>query len=61
VPISVFPFTGHKQSFFGDLHCMGRDGVAFFTETRAVTSYWFSDEDLKGKKVGTWEGTMTRT
>jgi len=61
VPISVFPITGHKQSFFGDLHCMGRDGVAFFTETRAVTSYWFSDEDLKGKKVGTWEGTMTRT
>jgi malonate-semialdehyde dehydrogenase (acetylating)/methylmalonate-semialdehyde dehydrogenase len=61
VPISVFPFTGHKQSFFGDLHCLGRDAVAFFTETRAVTSYWFNAEDLKGKKVGTWEGSMTRT
>jgi malonate-semialdehyde dehydrogenase (acetylating)/methylmalonate-semialdehyde dehydrogenase len=61
VPISVFPFTGHKQSFFGDLHCMGRDGVAFFTETRAVTSYWFNEEDIKGKKVGTWEGSITRT
>jgi len=60
VPISVFPFTGHKHSFFGDLHVMGRDGVAFYTETKVVTSYWFSEEDLKGEKVGTWEGTITR-
>ena len=33
VPFSIFPFTGHKDSFFGDLHAMGKDGVAFFTET----------------------------
>ncbi len=26
VPLGIFGFTGHKQSFFGDLHCMGRDG-----------------------------------
>ena len=61
VPISAFPFCGHKQSFFGDLHVMGKDGVAFFTETKAVTSYWFTEEDLKGERVGTWEGTITRT
>jgi malonate-semialdehyde dehydrogenase (acetylating)/methylmalonate-semialdehyde dehydrogenase len=61
VPISVFPFSGHKSSFFGDLHVMGRDGVAFFTETKAVTSYWFDEADLKGEKVGTWEGTISRT
>jgi malonate-semialdehyde dehydrogenase (acetylating)/methylmalonate-semialdehyde dehydrogenase len=61
VPISVFPFSGHKSSFYGDLHVMGRDGVAFFTETKAVTSYWFDDEALKGDKVGTWEGTITRS
>ncbi len=60
VPLSVFPFCGHKHSFFGDLHVMGRDGVAFFTETKAVTSYWFSAADLQGEKVGTWEGTVTR-
>ncbi|HEY3383926.1 MAG TPA: CoA-acylating methylmalonate-semialdehyde dehydrogenase [Vicinamibacterales bacterium] len=60
VPISAFPFAGHKASFFGDLHVMGRDGVAFFTETKAVTSYWFGAEDLKGEKVSTWEGTITR-
>jgi malonate-semialdehyde dehydrogenase (acetylating)/methylmalonate-semialdehyde dehydrogenase len=61
VPISVFPFSGHKSSFFGDLHVMGRDGVAFFTETKAVTSYWFDEADMRGDKVGTWEGTISRT
>ena len=61
VPISVFPFSGHKNSFFGDLHVMGRDGVMFYTETKAVTSFWFDEEALKGEKVGTWEGTITRS
>ncbi len=61
VPISVFPFSGHKSSFFGDLHVMGRDGVIVYTETKAVTSFWFDEEALKGDKVGTWEGTITRS
>ena len=59
VPFSIFPFTGHKNSFFGDLHAMGKDGVAFFTETKAVTSVWFTEEDAK-KAVSTWDGTLTR-
>ena len=59
VPFSIFPFTGHKDSFFGDLHAMGKDGVAFFTETKAVTSVWFTQEDAK-KAVSTWDGTLTR-
>ncbi|MDR1935201.1 MAG: CoA-acylating methylmalonate-semialdehyde dehydrogenase [Candidatus Accumulibacter sp.] len=59
VPFSIFPFTGHKNSFFGDLHAMGKDGVAFFTETKAVTSVWFTDEDSQ-KAVSTWDGTLTR-
>ena len=59
VPFSIFPFTGHKDSFFGDLHAMGKDGVAFFTETKAVTSVWFTEEDAK-KAVSTWDGTLTR-
>ncbi|MDF2612167.1 MAG: CoA-acylating methylmalonate-semialdehyde dehydrogenase, partial [Lachnospiraceae bacterium] len=33
VPIGVFPFSGHKNSFFGDLHCLGKDGVRFYTES----------------------------
>ncbi|OGS33721.1 MAG: methylmalonate-semialdehyde dehydrogenase (acylating) [Elusimicrobia bacterium RIFOXYB2_FULL_49_7] len=40
-PHSLFPFCGHKDSFFGDLHTLGRDGAAFFTETKSVTSTWF--------------------
>ncbi|MGI5835051.1 MAG: CoA-acylating methylmalonate-semialdehyde dehydrogenase [Chloroflexota bacterium] len=60
VPVSFFPFSGHKESFFGDLHVLGRDGVAFYTEAKCVTSRWFTEEDLKVKKVSTWEGTITR-
>ncbi len=59
VPLGIFGFTGHKQSFFGDLHVMGRDGFAFYTETKNVTSTWFSElEETKGK-VDTWDGTIT--
>jgi malonate-semialdehyde dehydrogenase (acetylating)/methylmalonate-semialdehyde dehydrogenase len=60
VPISAFPFSGHKSSFFGDLHVMGRDGVAFYTETKSVTTHWFTPAEMLDTKVGTWEGTITR-
>lgn len=59
VPLGIFGFTGHKNSFFGDLHVMGRDGFAFFTETKVVTNTWFSEEETISKKVDTWDGTMT--
>jgi malonate-semialdehyde dehydrogenase (acetylating)/methylmalonate-semialdehyde dehydrogenase len=38
VPLGMFGFTGCKNSFFGDLHAMGTDGVQFFTELKNVTS-----------------------
>ena len=59
VPLGIFGFTGHKQSFFGDLHCMGRDGFIFFTESKNVTATWFKGKTIP-KKVSTWDGTMTR-
>jgi malonate-semialdehyde dehydrogenase (acetylating)/methylmalonate-semialdehyde dehydrogenase len=59
VPLGVFGFTGHKQSFFGDLHCMGRDGFIFYTESKNVTATWFAGKAAP-KKVSTWDGTMTR-
>jgi malonate-semialdehyde dehydrogenase (acetylating)/methylmalonate-semialdehyde dehydrogenase len=59
VPLGVFGFTGHKQSFFGDLHCMGRDGFIFYTETKNVTSTWFTGKAVP-VKASTWDGTMTR-
>ena len=37
VPVSFFPFAGHKDSFFGESHVFGLDGIRFFTETKCVT------------------------
>ena len=34
VPVSFFPFAGHKDSFFGESHVFGLDGIRFFTETK---------------------------
>ena len=58
VPVGVFPFAGHKLSFFGDLHCLGKDGYRFYTESRCVTSHWFAEEEKKSSKVSTWDGTI---
>ena len=58
VPLGIFGFTGHKDSFFGDLHVMGMDGIRFFTEQKNVTSTWFDDKS-ECQKVDTWDGTVT--
>ena len=58
VPVGIFGFTGHKNSFFGDLHIMGKDGFSFYTETKCVTSTWFSEEEEAAGAVDTWDGTM---
>jgi len=60
VPVSFFPFAGHKDSFFGESHVFGVDGIRFFTETKCVTTRWFTEADKKQKKVNTWEGTVVR-
>src|SRR5919199_5004079 len=39
-PVAYFPFSGWKDSFFGDLHATGRDGVEFYTERKVVISRW---------------------
>jgi malonate-semialdehyde dehydrogenase (acetylating)/methylmalonate-semialdehyde dehydrogenase len=40
-PMAFFPFTGWKNSFFGDLHAHGKDAVAFYTEQKVIMSRWF--------------------
>ena len=60
VPVSFFPFAGHKDSFFGESHVFGLDGIRFFTESKCVTSRWFTEAEKKEKKVGTWEGTVNK-
>jgi malonate-semialdehyde dehydrogenase (acetylating)/methylmalonate-semialdehyde dehydrogenase len=58
VPIGIFPFCGHKDSFFGDLHCLGKDAYRFYTESKAVTTHWFDEEEMKNTQVSTWDGTI---
>lgn len=59
VPVGFFSFTGHKKSFFGDLHILGKDGMRFYTETKSVTTHWFDEEEKKQVEVSTWDGTIT--
>lgn len=58
VPTGVFPFCGHKSSFFGDLHCLGKDAYRFYTETKAVTAHWFDEHESRSTQVSTWDGTI---
>lgn len=58
VPVGIFGFTGQKQSFFGDLHMMGRDGFIFYTESRNVTCTWFAEDQENYGKVDTWDGMV---
>ncbi len=58
VPVGFFSFTGHKYSFFGDLHCLGRDSFKFFTDSKTVTTHWFDEHEAKSTKVSTWDGTI---
>ena len=39
-PMAFFPFSGARQSFFGDLHAQGRHAVEFYTETKVVVERW---------------------
>ncbi len=58
VPIGVFPFSGHKLSFFGDLHCHGKDAWRFYTESKTVTTRWFDEEEIRKEVVSTWDGSL---
>ena len=39
-PMAFFPFSGWKDSFFGDLHAQGRHAIEFFTQTKVVVERW---------------------
>jgi acyl-CoA reductase-like NAD-dependent aldehyde dehydrogenase len=40
-PMAWFPFTGWNQSFFGDLHIQGVEGMQFYTRQKTTMSRWF--------------------
>jgi malonate-semialdehyde dehydrogenase (acetylating) / methylmalonate-semialdehyde dehydrogenase len=48
-PMAVFPFSGWNESFFGDLHIQGLEGVQFYTRARVVLTRW-----NPGGKRSTW-------
>ncbi len=39
-PMAFFPFSGWKESFFGDMHGQGMDAVEFFTQKKVVIERW---------------------
>ncbi|WP_404332865.1 CoA-acylating methylmalonate-semialdehyde dehydrogenase [Mesobacillus maritimus] len=39
-PMAFFPFSGWKNSFYGDLHANGSDGVEFYTRRKMLTARW---------------------
>jgi malonate-semialdehyde dehydrogenase (acetylating)/methylmalonate-semialdehyde dehydrogenase len=39
-PMAMFPFTGHKASFFGDQHMQGKEGIAFYAQQRMIMTRW---------------------
>ena len=46
-PMAQFPFSGWKESFFGDLHGQSRHAVEFFTQTKVVVERWLKDWSRK--------------
>ncbi len=39
--MAMFPFTGWDDSFYGDLHIQGKEGVQFYTQQKVVSTRWF--------------------
>jgi len=39
-PMAFFPFSGWKESFFGDLHGQTSHAVEFYTQTKVVIERW---------------------
>jgi malonate-semialdehyde dehydrogenase (acetylating)/methylmalonate-semialdehyde dehydrogenase len=46
-PMAYFPFSGWKNSFFGDMHGQGRDGVEFYTDKKVVVERWAKEHSRK--------------
>lgn len=44
-PMAFFAFSGWKDSFYGDLHCNGKDSIEFYTHRKVVTAR-YPKEDI---------------
>jgi malonate-semialdehyde dehydrogenase (acetylating)/methylmalonate-semialdehyde dehydrogenase len=41
-PMAWLPFTGWNDSFFGDLHIQGTEGIHFYTRQKMTLTRWFA-------------------
>jgi malonate-semialdehyde dehydrogenase (acetylating)/methylmalonate-semialdehyde dehydrogenase len=46
-PMAFFPFSGWKDSFFGDLHAQSHHAVEFYTQTKVVIERWYDEWSRK--------------
>jgi len=46
-PMAYFPFSGWKDSFFGDMHGQGRDAIEFYTDKKVVVERWAKEHSRK--------------
>ncbi len=42
-PMAFFPFSGWKNSFFGDLHAQSHHAIEFYTQTKVVIERWHNE------------------
>ncbi len=42
-PVAYFPFSGWKESFYGDLHGQSKHAVEFYTQTKVVIERWHDE------------------
>jgi malonate-semialdehyde dehydrogenase (acetylating)/methylmalonate-semialdehyde dehydrogenase len=43
-PMAWLPFSGWNQSFFGDLHMQGMEGIQFYTRSKVTLTHWFESK-----------------
>lgn len=57
VPASMawFPFTGWNDSFYGDLHIQGREGIQFYTQQKMTMTRWFGEPIKKEYVDPVWK------
>jgi len=42
-PMAFFPFSGWKESFFGDMHGQSLHAIEFYTQTKVVIERWHDE------------------
>jgi len=57
-PMAWFPFTGWNDSFFGDLHVQGTEGIQFYTRQKVILSRWFEPSE-KPQQDPVWKSEST--